>query len=282
MYNWDYNLPKNWQPKNDKEWEWYLTRVINYGLKKEKINFGVLIKYLPRLKIDPKKGHFWNLLSIVMKTILTDKQKIFLDEFEKDPDLPNIFYLTGGTALAEYYLHHRKSEDLDFFTDKEFDDKKLDLFIEKVKAIMKPKAVTRQRIYDRLAYIFDFDKELLKAEFVKYEFKNIKPEKILGKIKVADIYDIAINKLFTILDRNEAKDFVDLYYLLKKFGLNKLRKGVENKFGYKIDLIGIGGNLLKVKTIVAMPKMVKKLTKEQLVAFFEDQAYQLRRKIFNY
>ncbi|MDI6754231.1 MAG: nucleotidyl transferase AbiEii/AbiGii toxin family protein [Thermodesulfobacteriota bacterium] len=26
------------------------------------------------------------------------------------------FYLTGGTALAEFYLGHRRSYDLDFFT----------------------------------------------------------------------------------------------------------------------------------------------------------------------
>lgn len=29
------------------------------------------------------------------------------------------YYLTGGTALAELYLHHRYSDDLDFFTRKQ-------------------------------------------------------------------------------------------------------------------------------------------------------------------
>lgn len=28
------------------------------------------------------------------------------------------FYLTGGTALSRYYFHHRRSDDLDFFTRK--------------------------------------------------------------------------------------------------------------------------------------------------------------------
>lgn len=31
MWNWDYDLPKNWQPQTDQEWEWYLVRKINYG-----------------------------------------------------------------------------------------------------------------------------------------------------------------------------------------------------------------------------------------------------------
>lgn len=56
MHNWDYNLPKNWQPKTDRQWLWYLERKINYddwqGLKKETIK-----KYFPRLKdrLDPGK-----------------------------------------------------------------------------------------------------------------------------------------------------------------------------------------------------------------------------------
>lgn len=56
MWNWDYDLPKNWEPKNDPEWEWFLVRKINYGdfkgLKKE-----VIGKYFPKIKklLDPGK-----------------------------------------------------------------------------------------------------------------------------------------------------------------------------------------------------------------------------------
>ena len=66
-----------------------------------------------------------------MKKVLDDIQIQFLDEFKKDPYLLATFYLTGGTALAEYYLHHRKSEDLDFFCNTDFDVKHIDSFIEK-------------------------------------------------------------------------------------------------------------------------------------------------------
>ncbi len=31
------------------------------------------------------------------------------------------FYLTGGTALSRQYLHHRYSDDLDFFLNREND-----------------------------------------------------------------------------------------------------------------------------------------------------------------
>ena len=30
-WNWDYDLPDDWQPITDKEWEWFLVRKLNYG-----------------------------------------------------------------------------------------------------------------------------------------------------------------------------------------------------------------------------------------------------------
>ena len=56
MWNWDYQLPKNWKPKTDEEWEWYLVRKINYedlkGITKDKIAqyFPAIARYL-----DPGK-----------------------------------------------------------------------------------------------------------------------------------------------------------------------------------------------------------------------------------
>ena len=46
---WDYKLSKNWRPKDDFEWQWFLIRKINYGdfkgIKKEKLK-----KYFPQIK----------------------------------------------------------------------------------------------------------------------------------------------------------------------------------------------------------------------------------------
>ncbi len=51
--------------------------------------------------------------------LLTPTQMTFLQYLKKTP-LVKDFYLTGGTALAAFYLFHRYSFDLDFFTkDKE-------------------------------------------------------------------------------------------------------------------------------------------------------------------
>ena len=47
--------------------------------------------------------------------VLTPLQRRFLQAFFAS-DVGSRFFLTGGTALAAFYLHHRLSEDVDLFT----------------------------------------------------------------------------------------------------------------------------------------------------------------------
>ena len=49
------------------------------------------------------------------KGLLTTIQREFLTVFAGLPDQES-FYLAGGTGLAQFYLGHRLSFDLDFFT----------------------------------------------------------------------------------------------------------------------------------------------------------------------
>ncbi|NIQ91474.1 MAG: hypothetical protein GWN58_66005, partial [Anaerolineae bacterium] len=48
--------------------------------------------------------------------LLTPLQRRLLREIGQSP-LREEFFLTGGTALAALYLHHRYSVDLDLFTE---------------------------------------------------------------------------------------------------------------------------------------------------------------------
>lgn len=47
--------------------------------------------------------------------ILTNLQRKILVLFSNLPD-KDAFYLTGGTALSAFFIKHRMSHDLDFFT----------------------------------------------------------------------------------------------------------------------------------------------------------------------
>lgn len=43
----------------------------------------------------------------------TDIQRKLLIDLSKNELIRNNFFLTGGTALSVFYLHHRVSDDLD-------------------------------------------------------------------------------------------------------------------------------------------------------------------------
>ena len=65
------------------------------------------------------------------KTILTKRQRQLLILLSKQAIITKKFYLSGGTALAEYYLRHRYSEDLDFFSLDEVDPMAIQVILKK-------------------------------------------------------------------------------------------------------------------------------------------------------
>jgi predicted nucleotidyltransferase component of viral defense system len=48
------------------------------------------------------------------------------------PTIEEFFFLIGGTALSVFYLHHRLSEDLDFFTLNSLDLAEIDFWIRRM------------------------------------------------------------------------------------------------------------------------------------------------------
>ncbi len=81
--------------------------------------------------------------------ILNSFQQNFIKLLVKNRYFKDYFYLTGGTALAAYYLHHRYSEDLDFFSFKEIGLLELDTFLREVKAPLKITKTDFQQSFNR-------------------------------------------------------------------------------------------------------------------------------------
>ncbi len=210
--------------------------------------------------------------------VLNNRQKQVLSAVSQEPGLAD-FYLTGGTALAAYYFYHRTSEDLDFFSFEEPDKFFLHGFTEKLKDLLKADSVRFGRLYDRNQFFFMFGQKELKVEFAKYPFSQLDEPVIKDGVRVDSLRDIAANKLMTMLDRFDPKDFIDLFYLLQKFQINDVRKDVEKKFGINIGDIFLGGELAKSRRIEALPNMLKSLTLEELKEFFAKQAKELESRI---
>lgn len=207
------------------------------------------------------------------QTFLTPAQKTVLAAVAAEPKLAD-FYLTGGTALAVYYLQHRISDDLDFFTAADIEPIFLRGFVGKLKAVIGVKTLRFEHIFDRYQFFFKLtntDTEL-KIEFAKYPFHQLEPPTAKDGIKIDSFRDIAANKLMALLDRFDPKDFVDLYFILPQIPLERIRADIERKFGVEVGPIFLGGELAKVRRITALPKTIKPLTLEQLKQFFVVQA----------
>ena len=191
----------------------------------------------------------------------------------------NGFYLSGGTALAAFYLFHRESDDLDFFTFYDVDVFFVQQFAKQLQEKIGAKSIRFSRLYDRNQFFFSLNNEGAKIEFTKYQFLQLETPSVFDGIRVDSLHDIAVNKLATVLQRFDPKDFVDLYFLLPKFSLSQLRQGVEKKFGMKVDVLFLGSELGKVRHIVALPKMKKELSIEQLKNFFQELIKSLKEEI---
>lgn len=114
------------------------------------------------------------------------------------------FYLAGGTALA-LQVGHRKSVDLDFFTDKkDFNGKQLIAhFVDSKDWIT---TIEEQNtIYGELLGA--------KVSFIAYPL-FIPKQKVFchGEIQILNPTDIAVMKITAISQRGKKRDFFDLYW----------------------------------------------------------------------
>jgi len=189
------------------------------------------------------------------------------------------FYLTGGTALAGYYLHHRRSEDLDFFSFEEFELAAVEAAAKRIKEELEADEMRFFRRYDRRQFFYRQGDQEYKVEFTQYPFKPLEPPNLFDGMRVDSKFDIAVNKLMTVVERFDPKDFVDLYFLLQEYPLERVREGVREKFGMKLDPLVVGSELAQVRGIYALPKMTVELTVQELKDFFADLVKTLRAEV---
>lgn len=213
------------------------------------------------------------------KTLLTKHQKDFLTYFASQQSLVENFYFTGGTALAEYYLQHRKSEDLDFFSLKELSATDLTPLIKKSQKTLQYKTFEYQQIFNRNLFFLKFSKsDQLKLEFTYFPFTQVERPKNINEIKVDSLKDIAVNKLFTIYQRPRGRDFFDLELIMEKtdWTIQELKKLARIKFDSHIDPLMLGKQLSMVKEKLDDPILSSKIHKRnQIIDRFIQEAKRL-------
>lgn len=218
------------------------------------------------------------------KTILSSFQKTALLEFKKT-SLASKFYLLGGTALSEFYLKHRLSEDLDFFTKDELNEDELKRFIKLVAKKTGAEAIEFQKGFGLIAFFLKIGEVKNKIDFGQYPFENVENLKDFDGLKVETMYDIALNKAHTIAFRPRLRDFVDMYFILEKKTewdfLELLIKSFE-KFEMKADALQVSENLLTVRKLEDMPVMIKKIDRKRMEDFFVGEIKRLEGEVWRY
>jgi len=154
--------------------------------------------------------------------------------------LPQDCYLAGGTALY-FYLHHRLSVDLDFFSPRPFLTETL------VFRFRQEFGEVDLGLMEKETLILFLSREKLKFSLFYLPYKLLSPL-VPHEIRpglfcsLASLDDIEAMKTLALVQRGSAKDFVDLFYLLRKTGhsfadlslLVQGKYGVDKKYDYHL------------------------------------------------
>jgi predicted nucleotidyltransferase component of viral defense system len=208
-----------------------------------------------------------------MGKILTPLQEEFIRFFAKTP-IKDSFFLTGGTALSAFYLEHRISEDMDFFTEEEGQVPQVLPILQEIVSKLNAQLEIKRSFRSYLEVFLTQEKGILRCDFAldspyRLEKKIFKQE---YGIYVDNVLDISCNKLSALYDRSDPKDFVDIYFIDKEvIPFEKLVEEAKKKH-IGMDNYWLAISLAKVEDISILPRMLKPITPDELKSFFLKKA----------
>lgn len=176
--------------------------------------------------------------------MLSNVQTSILEALAASP-LSKQFYWTGGTLLAEKYLQHRHSYDVDLFTDMPFRYEEILPLVRAVKEKTKVKIVEEKKVHNRWEFFLHNHRDV-RFEFVHYDFSPLHPRTRWRGVLIDSLDDLAANKTMAVVERHAPKDAVDMYFLMtkKKYTLDTLLARAKKKFGLTLDPSTLIGEIL--------------------------------------
>ncbi len=223
------------------------------------------------------------------KSILTTKQLDFLELAQAQKFIAQKFYLTGGTALSEFYFQHRLSEDIDLFSEEEVNPRVVESFLQKISVKLGISKIIKQNYLGLYTYKLQYkDGKELKVDFNYYPFPEVEKGTYFKNLKVSSIYDIAVNKIHTVTMRSRSRDYIDLYFIFKHVNyvaaeyLQRIRLDSQAKFDWPLEIKNLITAFLKVKDFKEeeFPKMLVPFNRKDMEDFFLDLAKSLEGSIF--
>ena len=197
-----------------------------------------------------------------LKYLLPNTKKLLLFLIDNCKFL-NKYVLVGGSALT-LYLHHRKSEDLDFFTYENLFDKKeiLDYI----------KDFNQSEILNQTDDQIDLLLDGIKITFFNAKWSFLKPLSP-QRFNIAPLECIAAMKVNLLFLRAKYRDYYDLYYLVKNgMGLKELFE-VSKKIVPGITFKLLAAALIYIDDIeednINHLEPIEHITKEEIRDYFQ-------------
>ncbi len=122
------------------------------------------------------------------------------------------FNLAGGTSLA-LQIGHRISIDLDLFGIRPF---------EKEEILELVSGLGAYHLIHQTKNILVFNIQGVKVDFVNYKYSLLQEVRLEEGIRLLSLPDICAMKLSAITGRGRKRDFVDLFFLMKRYSLQEL------------------------------------------------------------
>lgn len=144
----------------------------------------------------------------------SESQREILLQLISEPTIEEQFFLTGGTALSAFYLHHRMSNDFDLFSFQPVNLSEIGFWI---RGLWPGESVVIKEASHFLScLILETKVDLVIDPLSTGEKRPMQVFENGHQLQIDTIQSIVSNKLCTCVSRTEPKDYVDLYAIFNK------------------------------------------------------------------
>lgn len=215
------------------------------------------------------------------KNLLTPNQLRLLESVAKDPKLTSSFFFTGGTALSHFYLQHRFSEDLDFFSEQELDPIIIQNWVKKTADELSATEVKQHTLASQEIFYFHFKDQIVKVDFAYFPFPHLGTFSKFKQLRVSSLEDIATNKVQAITTRKRARDYLDLYLAAKKLGwqTKDMQQHYQLKFDVRLEPEELATSFTNVLDATDQPIFLGDTSMQETKNYFLEEVKKLKGEI---
>ena len=179
------------------------------------------------------------------------------------------FNLVGGTALA-FYMGHRKSIDIDLFSNFTFDASQL------IESIQQDYPL---QLYNTASNTIKGSIENVNIDIIAHRYPYLHEPSLIDGIQILSVPDLIAMKLNAVsVSGQRVKDFIDIYFILEEnmYKISDMLKFYQSKYNQQGDMhilksllyfedVDLSGwPVLLKKTLLKWTDVKRKLEKEVL------------------